>query len=63
MSVYISTLSMTNIALDRLQAVTTTSTMYQPSTMQTMVKIGTINTVAVVAILPYSAHIQVGIDG
>ena len=57
MSVYISSLSLTTIAIDRLQAVTTT--IYQPSSMDTMVKIATINTVSVVAILPYSAHMKV----
>ena len=59
MSVYISSLSLTTIAIDRLQAVTTTTTVYQPSIMDTMVKIATINTVSVVAILPYCAHMQV----
>ena len=59
MSVYISSLTLTTIAIDRLQAVTTTTTIYQPSSMDTMVKIATINTVSVVAILPYSAHMKV----
>ena len=59
MSVYISSLSLTTIAIDRLQAVTTTTTIYQSSSMDTMVKIATINTVSVVAILPYSANMKV----
>ena len=58
-SVYISSMSLTTIALDRLHAVTQTTTIYQPSTKHTMAKIATINTLAILAILPYSNHMQV----
>ena len=59
-SIYISTLSLTAIALDRLEAVTQATTMIsRTSSRQTVNKIILINTISIIAILPYCLHMEV----
>ena len=56
-SVYMSTLSLTAIALDRLVAVTHINTVV--SNRETIIKIILINVTSVIATLPYSLHMEV----
>ena len=58
-SVYISTLSLTAIALDRLQAVTQLTSASQRNNRNTVIKIVFINLVSVGAIIPYCLHMEV----
>ena len=59
-SIYVSTLSWTAIALDRLKAViSATSINMKTSTRSTIIKIIIINIISVLAILPYCAHMEV----
>ena len=57
-SVYISTLSLTAIALDRLHAVSSRM-VNQAQNRRTVTKIVLINLISVLAILPYSLHMEV----
>ena len=60
-SIYVSTLSWTAIALDRLKAVSsTTSINMMTNRRSTVIKIVIINIISVLAILPYCAHMEVG---
>ena len=60
-SIYVSTLSWTAIALDRLKAVSsTTSINMMTNRGSTVIKIVIINIISVLAILPYCANIEVG---
>ena len=59
-SVYVSTLSLTAIALDRLEAVThATMVNTRPDTRHTVIRIVIINTISTLAILPYCVHMEV----
>lgn len=58
-SIYISTLSLTAIALERQAAVSHAVRFPPTSTRLSMAKIATINTVSVVAVLPYCIHMEV----
>ena len=59
-SIYISTLSLTAIALDRLEAVThATMVNTRPGTRQTVTRIIIINTISILAVLPYCVHMEV----
>lgn len=59
-SVYVSTLSLTAIALDRLEAVThATMVNTRPDTRHTVIRIVIINTISILAILPYCVHMEV----
>ena len=60
-SIYVSTLSWTAIALDRLKAVNSPTTINMKSNRQSsVIKIVIINIISVLAILPYCAHMEVG---
>ena len=60
MSIYISTLSLTAIALDRLEVVShTTSINSNISNRNTVIKIIIINSISMLAILPYCFHMEV----
>ena len=59
-SIYVSTLSWTAIAIDRLRAMTSATTInMKTSTRSTIIKIVIINIISVLAILPYCAHMEV----
>ena len=58
-SVYISTASLTTIALERLKAVKETNMMRQTDRWNAVSKIALINVLSVVAILPYCLHMEV----
>ena len=60
-SIYVSTLSWTAIALDRLKAVNSPTTINMKTNKRsTVIKIVIINIISVLAILPYCAHMEVG---
>ena len=61
-SVYISTASLTTIALERLKAVRETNVMRQTDKRNAVFKIVLINVMSVLAILPYSLHMEVKIN-
>ena len=59
-SIYVSTLSWTAIALDRLKAVNSPTTINMKANKRsTVIKIVIINIISVLAILPYCAHMEV----
>ena len=61
-SIYVSTLSWTAIALDRLKAVNSPTTINMKTNKRsTVIKIVIINIISVLAILPYCAHMEVGL--
>ena len=58
-SVYISTASLTTIALERLKAVKKTNMVRQTDRWNAVFKIALINVLSVLAILPYCLHMEV----
>ena len=58
-SVYISTASLTTIALERLRAVRETNLLRETDRRNAVLKIALINALSVLAILPYCLHMEV----